>query len=115
MFWYCYGVNKFRLINYYFLCINVQFWPNSRGIYHNDDKTFLCWVNEEDQFRIISMQEGGDIKAVFERLANGQIAIEAVAKFSFSYHLGYLKTCPTNVGTGLRASIHIKLPKISKQ
>jgi len=46
-------------------------WPNSRGIYHNDDKTFLCWVNEEDQFRIISMQEGGDIKAVFERLANG--------------------------------------------
>ena len=31
-------------------------WPDSRGIYHNNDKTFLVWVNEEDQLRIISMQ-----------------------------------------------------------
>ena len=30
-------------------------WPEGRGIYHNDDKTFLVWVNEEDQLRIISM------------------------------------------------------------
>ena len=31
-------------------------WPSGRGIFHNDDKTFLVWVNEEDQLRIISMQ-----------------------------------------------------------
>jgi protein-arginine kinase len=31
-------------------------WPEARGIYHNDNKTFLVWVNEEDQLRIISMQ-----------------------------------------------------------
>lgn len=36
-------------------------WPHARGIYHNDDKTFLTWVNEEDQLRIISMQKGGDV------------------------------------------------------
>jgi protein-arginine kinase len=33
-------------------------WPEGRGIYHNDAKTFLVWVNEEDQLRIISMEEG---------------------------------------------------------
>ena len=33
-------------------------WPEGRGIYHNDAKTFLVWVNEEDQLRIISMQNG---------------------------------------------------------
>ena len=38
-------------------------WPEGRGIYHNKDKTFLTWVNEEDQLRIISMQKGGDVKA----------------------------------------------------
>jgi len=43
-------------------------WPSGRGIYHNAAKTFLVWVNEEDQLRIISMQNGADIKAVFERL-----------------------------------------------
>lgn len=30
-------------------------WPNGRGIFHNKEKTFLVWVNEEDQLRIISM------------------------------------------------------------
>ena len=46
-------------------------WPEGRGIFHNKDKTFLTWVNEEDQLRIISMQKGGDVKGVFERLARG--------------------------------------------
>merc|ERR1712156_519876 len=36
-------------------------WPEGRGIFHNKDKTFLTWVNEEDQLRIISMQKGGDV------------------------------------------------------
>ena len=39
-------------------------WPESRGIFHNNEKTFLVWVNEEDQLRIISMQPGGDAKQV---------------------------------------------------
>ena len=33
-------------------------WPEGRGIFHNAEKTFLVWVNEEDQLRIISMQKG---------------------------------------------------------
>ena len=44
-------------------------WPEGRGIFHNTAKTFLTWVNEEDQLRIISMQKGADVKGVFERLA----------------------------------------------
>ena len=35
-------------------------WPEGRGIFINNDKTFLVWVNEEDQLRIISMKKGGD-------------------------------------------------------
>ena len=33
-------------------------WPEGRGIFHNEAKTFLVWVNEEDQLRIISMEKG---------------------------------------------------------
>jgi len=43
-------------------------WPEGRGIFHNKEKTFLTWVNEEDQLRIISMQKGGDVKAVLQFL-----------------------------------------------
>merc|ERR1740120_600000 len=71
-------------------------WPEGRGIFHNKDKTFLTWVNEEDQLRIISMQKGGDVKEVFDRLARGIKAVgdsvkaESGKDFMLSPRLGYL-------------------------
>ena len=87
-------------------------WPEGRGIFHNNDKTFLVWVNEEDQLRIISMQQGADIGAVFTRLSKAAAHIESVARFSLDESLGYITSCPTNLGTALRASVHIKLPNL---
>lgn len=90
-------------------------WPEARGIFHNENKTFLVWVNEEDQLRIISMQQGSNIRQVFERLAIAAAKIEEKAKFAHDDHLGYITSCPTNFGTGMRASVHIKLPKLGKK
>ena len=89
-------------------------WPEGRGIFHNKEKSFLIWVNEEDQLRIISMQKGADILAVFTRLSTAAGLIEKEAKFSHDEHLGYITSCPTNLGTALRASVHIKLPFLAK-
>jgi len=89
-------------------------WPEARGIFHNDNKTFLVWVNEEDQLRIISMQPGSNIRQVFERLSIAAGKIEKIAKFANDEHLGYITSCPTNLGTGMRASVHIKLPKLGR-
>merc|ERR1711962_1711087 len=91
-------------------------WPEGRGIFHNKDKTFLVWVNEEDQLRIISMQQGSDVKEVFDRLARGIKAVEdsiyktCQKKFMFDPRYGYIHSCPTNLGTGMRASVHVTLP-----
>merc|ERR1712099_142380 len=91
-------------------------WPEGRGIFHNDAKTFLIWINEEDQLRIISMQKGGDVKGVFERLARGIKAVgdsvkkECQKKFMLDPRYGYIHSCPTNLGTGMRASVHVTLP-----
>ena len=95
-------------------------WPEGRGIFHNKDKTFLTWVNEEDQLRIISMQKGGDVKQVFDRLARGIKAVEDSVKkesghdFMNDPKYGYIHSCPTNLGTGMRASVHIDLPGWTK-
>lgn len=89
-------------------------WPNGRGIFHNAEKTFLVWVNEEDQLRIISMQKGANLRQVFERLSRGAAAIEKVVKFAHDEHLGYITSCPTNLGTAMRASVHVRLPELSK-
>merc|ERR1711954_360624 len=96
-------------------------WPEGRGIFHNKDKTFLTWVNEEDQLRIISMQKGGDVKEVFDRLARGIKAVEDSVKkesghdFMLDKRYGYIHACPTNLGTGMRASVHIDLPGFAKE
>jgi len=89
-------------------------WPQGRGIYHNKNKTFLVWVNEEDQLRIISMQQGGDIKEVFSRLVEAIKSLEKEVPFAYSEHLGYITSCPTNLGTAMRASVHIALPKLAQ-
>ena len=89
-------------------------WSEGRGIFHNYAKTFLVWLNEEDQLRIISMQKGGDILEVFSRLVNAIKSIEKGLSFSYSERLGYISSCPTNLGTAMRASVHIKLPNLAK-
>jgi len=96
-------------------------WPEGRGIFHNEAKTFLVWVNEEDQLRIISMQKGGDVKGVFERLARGiktvqdSVKAESGKDFQLSEKFGYIHSCPTNLGTGMRASVHVDLPGWTKE
>ncbi|KAM4521548.1 creatine kinase B-type [Odontesthes bonariensis] len=94
-------------------------WPDGRGIWHNDNKTFLVWVNEEDHLRVISMQKGGNMREVFTRFCTGLTKIESLFKeraheFMWNEHLGYVLTCPSNLGTGLRAGVHVKLPNLSK-
>ncbi|XP_064602843.1 arginine kinase-like [Liolophura sinensis] len=88
-------------------------WPAGRGIFFNDNKTFLVWVNEEDHIRIISMQKGGDLSAVYKRLVAGIKELEKKLEFARLPQLGYLTFCPSNLGTTLRASVHIKIPKVA--
>jgi len=93
-------------------------WPDARGIWHNDKKTFLVWVNEEDHTRVISMQKGGNMGEVFERFCVGLQKVEDCMKkkgsqYMWNDHLGFVLTCPSNLGTGLRGGVHVKIPKLS--
>lgn len=95
-------------------------WPHARGIYHNQDKSALVWVNEEDHLRIISMQKGKNVRAVFDRFANLVKAVEGACietgrGLEISEKYGNILSCPSNCGTGLRASMMIKIPLASKE
>lgn len=89
-------------------------WPSGRGIFHNAAKTFFVWLNEEDEFRIISLEQGGDVLSVFGRLARAVKEIEAKLPFAMHPRYGALSSCPTNLGTAMRASVHIAVPKLAK-
>jgi creatine kinase len=95
-------------------------WPDARGIYHNDAANSFVWVNEEDHMRIVSMEKGDDIQKVFARFVNICDGVREVlskdgSDFMHNDHLGYILTCPSNCGTGLRAGSLVKIPLVSSR
>jgi len=95
-------------------------WPDARGIFHNKASNCFVWVNEEDQMRIVSMEKGDNIQAVFGRFVMLCDEVRKVLKasghdFMHNDHLGYILTCPSNLGTGLRAGAMVKIPFLSSR
>ena len=57
-------------------------WPEGRGVFHNKAKNLLIWVNDEDQLKVITMEEGSNFHAVFTRLSRTMAKIQEQCKFS---------------------------------
>ncbi len=89
-------------------------WPHARGVFVSDNAAFIVWINEEDHLRIISMDSGSDISTTFKRLTQALTQLESRLSFAFSKKLGYLTSCPSNIGTAMRAGVHIRLPVLSR-
>lgn len=89
-------------------------WPEGRGLFLSHDEAFSVWVNEEDQLRIIALKQGGDVMEVFRLLADGVKSLSAQLDFSFSESIGNIASCPSNLGTAMRASVHMKLGTLAK-
>lgn len=90
-------------------------WPHGRGIYCNEAETFMVWVGEEDHIRCMSMMKGSDVQMVWNMWYKGLQAIDEGLKargkeFMFNERYGYINCCPSNLGTGVRASVHVNLP-----
>jgi len=93
----------------------AQDWPHGRGCYISEDKGFIIWVGEEDHLRIMAMQKGTVLNKVFDRLKAAIDVVEELIEGGCAYHdeFGVITSCPTNIGTGMRASVHIQLPKLT--
>lgn len=90
-------------------------WPFGRGMYVSGAEDFLVWVGEEDQLRIMAMTRGGDLASLFARLHDGLERIAGlIPPFAHSPRVGYITSCPTNLGTAMRASLHLPLPMLTK-
>lgn len=94
-------------------------WPDNRGFFHNNSKNFIAWVNNLDHVQLISLQKGGNLKEAFSRFTEGlnefaQNIEQNGNEFQQNSHLGYISASPSNIGTGLRASVHAKLPKLAE-
>jgi len=70
-------------------------------------------VNEEDHFRIQVIKPGFSLNEVWEQINDSDDMISSKISYAYSNTLGYLTSCPTNVGTGMRASVMLNLPALA--
>ncbi|MDB6149618.1 MAG: putative ATP:guanido phosphotransferase [Chthoniobacter sp.] len=78
----------------------------------NKRQTLSIMINEEDHLRLQALRSGLQLKSVFKMIDKVDTALEERLDFAFHPKLGYLTACPTNVGTGMRASAMLHLPAL---
>ncbi len=76
----------------------------------NRRQTLSVMINEEDHLRMQSIRSGLQLKQAFKLVDKIDSALEEKLQFAYDPRLGYLTACPTNVGTGMRASAMLHLP-----
>jgi len=82
------------------------------GLIVREDERVSVMVNEEDHLRLQGIRPGLDLMQTWKMVDEVDTAIERVVRYAFSSKLGYLTACPTNVGTGIRASVMMHLPAL---
>jgi len=79
----------------------------------DSDESFGIMVNEEDHVRVQVLSAGFSLGELWKRINEKDTALSEEVSFMFDSELGYLTSCPTNVGTGMRASVMLNLPGLS--
>jgi protein arginine kinase len=78
----------------------------------NRKQTLSIMINEEDHLRMQAIRSGLQLKSIFKMIDKVDTALEGKLDYAFHPQLGYLTACPTNVGTGMRASAMVHLPAL---
>mgnify|MGYP005809212249 FL=1 len=77
-----------------------------------DDETVSIMINEEDHIRIQTIFPGEDIDQAWDLADKLDNLIEETVEYAYNEHVGYITACPTNMGTGLRASFMVHVPSL---
>ena len=83
-----------------------------RAIVLNRDNSMCIMINEEDHLRIQAILPGFQLDQALRLAWAADDAVEESIDYAFDPELGYLAACPTNVGTGMRASVMLHLPAL---
>jgi len=87
---------------------------NNRAVILNDDCTLSVMLNEEDHLRIQGFSFGNDIISAYKTAKEIEEKIGERLEYAKSCKFGYLTACPTNIGTGIRVSVMLHLPALTK-
>lgn len=84
--------------------------PSGRAIILSEDESISIMIGEEDHLRIQVIKGGLCLEKAYDIAESLESMLHSKLHFAFDNDLGYLTECPTNLGTGLRASVMLHLP-----
>ena len=96
--------------------VSPEFISDRRGkaVLISDDESISIMVNEEDHLRIQVLREGFSLKEAAETADRIDTLLSETLDFAYDPEFGYLTQCPTNLGTGMRASVMLHLPALTE-
>ena len=106
------AIDRQFLIERHLISREHAFAKGPRGVALSDNETLSIMVNEEDHLRIQGLRSGLQLRKTWEDVNAYDSVVEGELDYAFSSQFGYLTGCPTNVGTGLRASVMLHLPAL---
>lgn len=111
--WECDELQAIRYIEKHL--ISAELINNRQGsaFILGDNETVSLMINEEDHIRLQCMNGGFNLRESFDMANKLDNLIEENMQYAFDEKIGYITTCPTNLGTGMRASVMIHLPALT--
>lgn len=83
------------------------------GLIKNGDESLSVMILEEDHYRLQSLCSGLALESAYEQADRLDNLLASGVEYAFDEKLGFLTSCPTNAGTGLRASLMLHLPALT--
>lgn len=106
-------VDRFVLVERHLISPNLAAHGSFGAALIDRDEVVSLMLNEEDHLRIQTLLPGMQVKEALEIANNIDDMLESKVDYAYDERFGYLTSCPTNVGTGIRASVMAHLPGLS--
>lgn len=105
-------LDKQILVEKHLISPNLANESRNGAVFISEDESLSVMVNEEDHLRIQCLYPGLQVQEAWEKAAQVDDIFEKHVDYAFDANRGFLTSCPTNVGTGLRASVMMHLPAL---
>ena len=84
-------------------------WPAGRSVFNTHEKQMSIWINEEDHLRVAVVMQGANVSACYQKMGAVMLRMAAQLDFCVDAQRGYLTSCPSNAGSGMRVSYKVDL------
>lgn len=106
-------VDRLSMVEKHLISPNLAQNYEKSAVLINDESTVSIMINEEDHIRLQVIFPGLELKDAYDLASKIDDVIEESIDYAYDQRMGYLTACPTNIGTGMRASVMLHLPALS--